>query len=355
MSIYSANRSKASGPVVENKAMAYRCADQIMYESEINNMRIFEAALNADFVQIQGLREGTLLEAEAKDKDEANRKSLKQKIVELWEALKKKINEAIEAIRNTMKKIYLSSTKLVMARFKKIPNDKFDSSKTIKYRPAVDIDHQETDLGKVTEIVRTEANKEGDFDRTSFINAMLGNYCNNGEATTFEDMKKKVLGSSFGSETELKLDKSTIETEIIKKVVDMKKELANLEKERRDVLKAVDDALKVVKGESDKSTANNSRLLAIGSAYQLAATQILKVQNIARIARIKKYNEYLNNAINALTPSAEHEAFMMESDAVITNAEDDTPDVIESDAEFDKMVADTMVDVKDIVSDDNKE
>lgn len=355
MSIYSANRSKASGPVVENKAMAYRCADQIMYESEINNMRIFEAALNADFTQIQGLREGTMLEAEAKDKDEANRKSLKQKIVELWESLKQKINEAIEAIRNLMKKIYLSSTKLVMARFKKIPDDKFDASKTIKYRKAIDIDKQETDLDKVTEIIRKEANKEGDFDRTSFINAMLGEYCNSDNPMSFEDMKKYVLSGMFGSESVLKLDKGTIQTEIIDKVVDMKKELTRLEKERRDVLKAVDDALKIIKAESDKSTANNSRLLAIGSAYQLATTQILKVQNVARIARIKKYNEYLNSAINALTPSAEHEAFMMECDAIITNAEDDTPDVIESDAEFDKMVADTMVDVKDIVSDDNKE
>lgn len=355
MSIYSANRSKASGPVVENKAMAYRCADQIMYESEINNMRIFEAALNADFTQIQGLREGTMLEAEAEAKDEANRKSLKQKIVELWESLKKKINEAIEAIRNTMKKIYLSSTKLIMARFKKIPDDKFDASKTIKYRPAIENDHQETNFTKITEIIREEANKEGDFDRTSFINSMLGKYCNNSDPVSFEDMKKNVIGSLFGSETELKLDKSTIENEIIKKVADMKKELTRLEVEKRIVMNSIDGALKIIKNESDKSTANNSRLLAIGSAYQLATTQILKVQNIGRIARIKKYNEYLNNAINALTPSAEHEAFMMECDAIITNAEDDTPDVIESDAEFDKMVADTMVDVKDIVSDDNKE
>ena len=65
MSIYSTNdRVGAAATIVADES--YRPSDigRIMYESQLNDQAIFEATLMADFAEINGLREGTLLESE---------------------------------------------------------------------------------------------------------------------------------------------------------------------------------------------------------------------------------------------------------------------------------------------------
>lgn len=69
----------------------------MLCEAEMNDMKLFEAALHADFCEINAIREGTLLEAEAAANDNANKKGffakIKEALIRFW---KDKLKPALE-------------------------------------------------------------------------------------------------------------------------------------------------------------------------------------------------------------------------------------------------------------------
>lgn len=89
----------------ENSNTDYRI-DQVglmLCEAEMNDMKLFEAALHADFCEINAIREGTLLEAEAAANDNANKKGffakIKEALIRFWrDKLKPALERAIAQI-----------------------------------------------------------------------------------------------------------------------------------------------------------------------------------------------------------------------------------------------------------------
>ena len=104
MGIYSPNRTGAAATlnVVANENYAPIDMGMVMYESARNDMAIFEATLKADFMEIKGLQEGTLLESELSALNEANAKalfaSLKESLKKFWQKIKGIFQTAIAKI-----------------------------------------------------------------------------------------------------------------------------------------------------------------------------------------------------------------------------------------------------------------
>lgn len=92
MSIYSANRSgRLSNDYIVEKYNDNQIG-LILYEAQQNDQALFEAALKADFQEIHGRTQGTLLESEITALNEANAKSffsgLKTSLMKFWEKIK---------------------------------------------------------------------------------------------------------------------------------------------------------------------------------------------------------------------------------------------------------------------------
>lgn len=100
--IYTVNESAAkSTPVVESK---YTNFASILYESEQNDMAIFEAALACDFHEVKGLQEGTILQSEVAALTEANMaemlKTVKNALIRVRDKILELIERAIDYIGN---------------------------------------------------------------------------------------------------------------------------------------------------------------------------------------------------------------------------------------------------------------
>lgn len=100
MSIYSNNRSGVMEMAQVSMNEAYKNADigTILAETEANDMAFFEAILYSDFNEIQGLREGTLLEAEAKKLNKESIKAFGSKIMDRLQAFLAKIKAMFRAV-----------------------------------------------------------------------------------------------------------------------------------------------------------------------------------------------------------------------------------------------------------------
>lgn len=100
MSIYSNNRSGVMEMAQVSVNEAYKTADigTILAETEANDMAFFEAILYSDFNEIQGLREGTLLEAEAKKLNKESIKAFGSKIMDRLQAFLAKIKAMFRAV-----------------------------------------------------------------------------------------------------------------------------------------------------------------------------------------------------------------------------------------------------------------
>ena len=120
MSIYSPNRSgsmSTSNVQCESVYGAHEIG-RIMYESQVNEMALFEAMVVSDLMEAQGLQEGTLLLSEAKA---ANKKSLKDIIAFLKEKLMKfwaKIKSAFETAIRKISAYLLGDNKAFVKDFK---------------------------------------------------------------------------------------------------------------------------------------------------------------------------------------------------------------------------------------------
>lgn len=92
--IYTANRS-----VVNESRYSHADLSKILYESEVNDMAIFESALACDFNEIRGLQEGTVLESELRSLNEF---SVKEMLGSIKQAAEKVFEKVLEAIRNAI-------------------------------------------------------------------------------------------------------------------------------------------------------------------------------------------------------------------------------------------------------------
>lgn len=88
--IYTVNESATKKITTDSK---YSNFASILYESEQNDMAIFEAALACDFHEVKGLQEGTILQSEVAALTEANMKEMLKTVKEALIRVRDKIIE----------------------------------------------------------------------------------------------------------------------------------------------------------------------------------------------------------------------------------------------------------------------
>lgn len=74
----------------------------ILFESEQNNMMIFEAALACDFHEVKGLREGTILNSELSTLQEKTAKEFMQSV---WAVIKRVFEKLLNALASVMRTV----------------------------------------------------------------------------------------------------------------------------------------------------------------------------------------------------------------------------------------------------------
>ena len=133
MGIYSANRSgmmEASTMIADGE---YTSSDlgRIMYESEVNDMAIFEAIIASDLQEAKAIQEGTLLESEAVKFNRQNAEGLLGKIEDRLKRFWAKIKAAIKDVINKIAAYVLRDGKAFAKLFKeKYKGKKFESFDT---------------------------------------------------------------------------------------------------------------------------------------------------------------------------------------------------------------------------------
>ena len=113
MPIYSKNRS---GAVAEAKVTGFGMNDtgRALYESCINDRTIFNAMIKHDMNEINGLKEGTILESEIQSLNERSFKELVGSFVKALEGLWQKIQGIFkDAIDKIAEYIYGNGKKFV--------------------------------------------------------------------------------------------------------------------------------------------------------------------------------------------------------------------------------------------------
>lgn len=121
MGIYSANRSgmMETGTIAANENYTSCDAARIMYESQVNDMAIFEAIIASDLHEAKALQEGTLLESEAVKFNRQNATGILGKLEERLKALWAKIKAAFKDVMNKIAAYVLRDGKAYAKEFKK--------------------------------------------------------------------------------------------------------------------------------------------------------------------------------------------------------------------------------------------
>lgn len=101
MSIYATNRVGGSSTVVANENYNSNIG-RILYESQVNDMAVFEAVVASDLREFEALKEGTLLESELSALNEATAKellsSLQNRVKLFWAKIKAAFKAAMQKI-----------------------------------------------------------------------------------------------------------------------------------------------------------------------------------------------------------------------------------------------------------------
>lgn len=121
MGIYSANRSgmMETGTIAANENYTSCDAARIMYESQVNDMAIFEAIIASDLQEAKALQEGTLLESEAVKFNRQNATGILGKLEERLRALWAKIKAAFKDVMNKIAAYVLRDGKAYAKEFRK--------------------------------------------------------------------------------------------------------------------------------------------------------------------------------------------------------------------------------------------
>ena len=195
MGIYSPNRMGATATlnVVANENYAPIDMGMVMYESACNDMAIFEATLKADFMEIKGLQEGTLLESELTALNEANAKalfaSLKASLKKFWEKIKGIFQNAIAKIATAV-----SGERALVKRYDAVKkNAPKDFKAEFKLVPVSDYPFKMVDVG---DMVKEKVNDE-EIKRDEFIGEYLAKELGQSEKLTTKEFNEKAFDMWF--------------------------------------------------------------------------------------------------------------------------------------------------------------
>lgn len=292
MSIYSANRSgsMSMSNVIANEAYGMSDLGRILYESECNNQKIFEAVLATDFHEVKGLREGTLLEAEV---DEANAKSkesliakLKARLAAFWAKIKQAFETAIQKIGAYILKdgkAFAKEFKDQQANFKKTYDGSVEAMMptgfVVELKSADDLERE----------IRAHMNDETKLNQAEIAGNALGKYIGYSSCTPRE-FQTAVAEKSF-ARRKVTSDDFNGMLAFLENASQAIKDLKSYQKGTQKVIEGVGKKLKAAEKDS-KATAKYITVL-VGACEVVVANTAKANINIVR-GTAKSYRVALN-------------------------------------------------------------
>lgn len=328
MGIYSRNRSGSVSASMAACNENYGPSDigKIMYESVVNDNSIFEAIVMCDLTESKCLREGTLLEAEAKKFSKENVKkildAIKERVKKFWEKIKGAIQTAIRKFAAYI----LRDGKAFVEDFKK-------STKNKKFTGTIDdvLLYDNGDIKPVVfddiEATIRESKDSEDFNASKYTAKMLSKLA--GEDVESTKQYREVILKKCGKKQNIgagDIDR------LLKEIGDASatvKDLKNKEKEYAKLIDKVGSKLKEAERELNKEddsidhgkiVRNITSIVSTLETCVSASTSvtIFMVQQNVKAARVAL------GKIKHKMEDVKHEAVFIESAAIVDGEEVDT-------------------------------
>lgn len=277
MPIYSNNRtgSMALAQVAANESYTSEDFGRILYESQLNDMAFFEAILTCDFKEINGLREGTILESEVKALNEASFKEMVEKVVaglkKFWAKIKAAFVDAINKLGAWVGKNGKSLAKQVKELKMK---EKWNGS----IENVVTYDYSNEKLATLKGDMYNElfrAVGEKDINTAAIAGEYLGRLVGAGHSVSVAEYSKMSFEHAKGLET---LNKSNID-QFVKDMDSASFHIAFMKKYQKRVEDSINSWIKDLR-EAAKEEQNANKLNGIVRAYETIVAAMCRT-NIA--------------------------------------------------------------------------
>lgn len=186
MGIYSANRSgmMESGAIVANENYTSSDAGRIIYESQVNDMAIFEAIIASDLQEAKAIQEGTLLESEAVKFNRQNATGILGKLEERLKYFWGKVKGLLKDAMNKIAAYVLRDGKAFAKEFRK----KFEGKKVKEPIKAVIFNYP------IYNQLKDDALKVINMDSVS---KTVDKYAYNEDMLKSNEIAKKLLGEDI--------------------------------------------------------------------------------------------------------------------------------------------------------------
>lgn len=345
MSIYSSNRigSVSTSRTIANESYGMNDIGRIMYESECNNQKIFEAVLATDFSEICAIKEGTLLESEV---DSANKKSkdsliskLKARLMAFWA----KIKAAFEDVIHRIAAFIMKNGKEFAEKFRKNMSTIRNNYKN-DYEAVMPTGF-EVQIPTADDLIKEIRNPAYDTKDGcgEIVKKLLGKslgassyspkeYQTEVIKKAFSDSKRKVSYSEFNGMLD-SIDKSS---DVIKGLQDKKKETQ----------KAVDEYARMLKSLSNDNKTEIKDITTMVSACEMYLANTTKAAITVATKTVKSYRSTLAYIYASCVGKKSNAAL---GEAAAVEAEDDVDATFDSD-EAPELDAKTQEDVDAVVA-----
>lgn len=346
MGIYSANRSgmMEAGSIAVNENYTSNDLGRIMYESQVNDMAIFEAIIASDLQEAKAIQEGTLLESEAVKFNRQNATGILGKLEERLKYVWGKIKAALKDAMNKIAAYVLRDGKAFAKEFRK----KF-AGKKIKepVKTSVFNDQITNKISTLSGILKMND-----------ISVTVDKYAKDADMVKSNEIIRKLLGEELSDfmesfRSDLIIDGTVSQSDVerlLKTVEDGKKEIsatksfaARLDKDFKDSISYIRSLSKAKARDDEDYKIKNAT--AACSAFEKISSALSKVQIMAIKAEIKQarvnLSAILSEAVNESAVLAE--AAALDAEAEVDDAM--SPEVsveIEEDPELKDAVEDVV-------------
>ena len=313
MSIYSNNRSGVMEMAQVSMNEAYKTADigTILAETEANDMAFFEAILYSDFNEIQGLREGTLLEAEAKKLNKESIKAFGSKIMNRLQAFLAKIKAMFRAVVEKIASYCAGDGKRIVAA---INAHKAGWTGSVENVATYDTVHKAFLLPPRLENALSEA-----IDNKDLIsNYLASRGVNSADKLTAKNYTKAAMASAKSVKT---YNASNI-GELCEILTSGKGEIKNFKSKEKEVEGRVNDVAKEVRKQMGMNVLDIAGLNSRVSAIETVISTITKAGVAAARANIGSARVALAKALTSMRKESKttHEFAIMEAVAELEMA-----------------------------------
>ena len=343
MSIYSANRSgcMSTAAIAANESYAFNDCGRIIYESQINDMTLFESILACDFKEVQGLNEGTILESEVKALNKESLKALGKKIADrlkdFWAKIKAVFNSAIQWVSAYI----LNDGSAFVNVFNSKVGDRINEWKgSIKNIICFDIYNE--DLSTSITVDEILSVYDSDYDFTSDLISKLLIKRADDRTVTLNNFTNKMLEKVYYKDT---LTSKNV-AEYCTRLKDGKAYINKLNERMRKVEKSINNISTTLKSilieNNDENEADiNINITTIVNAYETVTSAVIKA-NIAAVRNDMKSRRVALQAVMhdiLKTDKAVAEAAAIDAASEFDDVEPTTALDPETQAQVDELIA----------------